>query len=308
MAKVMGRALQALVLDDGVIAQVVGDGLAAGALSELTALRTGEILMRLSWFLRASAGSVVDLGQVRSTVIQQFVDAPYSTSSGLRKPGAATRNGRRTAVRLLFRWLRRNGLIERDPSLELTAPARPDRVPRPLTDSEVDGCRSAASTCGDGARAAAIWALAEATARSTEIAWVLRRDVVDGTVRLAGGTKVDGREALLGAWGRAQVERWLRELGPTNEAELLFGGRYSSLGSRYSAVSATLSGILRRAGVSSPEVRPLSVAGWAGRRIWLETGRIELAAAALGMHSLDRAARLVGWDWRVSRTEAAADA
>ncbi len=119
-------------------------------------------------------------------------------------------------------------------------------------------------------------------------------------VRLAGGTKVDGREALLDSWETAQVRRRLGELGRGADEDPLFGSHGSSLGSRYSAASATLSGILRRAGVNGPDVRPLSVAGWAGRRVWLETGRIELAAAALGMRSLDRAARLIGWDWRSS--------
>ena len=55
---------------------------------------------------------------------------------------------------------------------------------------------------------------------------------------------------------------------------------------------------LRRAGLGGePDVRPLSVAAWAGARVFAETGRIEAAASALGVRSLDRAARLVGFDW-----------
>ena len=55
---------------------------------------------------------------------------------------------------------------------------------------------------------------------------------------------------------------------------------------------------LRRAGLAGePDVRPVSVAAWAGAQILEETGQIEAVARALGMRSLDRAARLIGWDW-----------
>jgi hypothetical protein len=37
---------------------------------------------------------------------------------------------------------------------------------------------------------------------------------------------------------------------------------------------------------------------WAGRQILAEKGRIEVVARRLGMASLDRAAALIGFDWR----------
>ena len=53
--------------------------------------------------------------------------------------------------------------------------------------------------------------------------------------------------------------------------------------------------VLLRAGlVGEPDVRPASVAAWAGRAVFERTGRIEDAAAAMGVRSLDRAARLIG--------------
>jgi integrase/recombinase XerC len=56
--------------------------------------------------------------------------------------------------------------------------------------------------------------------------------------------------------------------------------------------------LLTHAGLGeAPDVRPSSVAAWAGRRIFEETGRIDVAAQRLGMRSLDRAARFIGWDW-----------
>ena len=42
----------------------------------------------------------------------------------------------------------------------------------------------------------------------------------------------------------------------------------------------------------------MSVAAWAGSRVFRETGRIDAVAHALGMRNLDRAAALIGWDWQ----------
>jgi hypothetical protein len=37
---------------------------------------------------------------------------------------------------------------------------------------------------------------------------------------------------------------------------------------------------------------------WAGDRVFRATGRIEEAAVALGCHTLDTAAAIIGFDWR----------
>lgn len=56
--------------------------------------------------------------------------------------------------------------------------------------------------------------------------------------------------------------------------------------------------VLIRAGLGKePGVRPASVAGWAGNRVLLETGRIDEVARRLGMASLDRTARFIDWSW-----------
>ena len=44
-------------------------------------------------------------------------------------------------------------------------------------------------------------------------------------------------------------------------------------------------------------LRPSSVAAWAGRRCFDETGDITKVAQLLGVRSLDQAARIIGWDW-----------
>jgi len=56
--------------------------------------------------------------------------------------------------------------------------------------------------------------------------------------------------------------------------------------------------ILNEAGLRGDgSVKPESVRAWAGHRIWVETGRIESAAVALGCRSLDTTARIVGYEW-----------
>jgi integrase/recombinase XerC len=59
--------------------------------------------------------------------------------------------------------------------------------------------------------------------------------------------------------------------------------------------------VLTRAGLArEADVRPASVAGWAGNQILDETGHIDEVARRLGMRSLDRAARFIGFDWNAT--------
>jgi integrase/recombinase XerC len=62
--------------------------------------------------------------------------------------------------------------------------------------------------------------------------------------------------------------------------------------------SMAIAKILAAAGLrADPCVKPESVRAWAGRQVWVETGRIEAAATALGCTSLDTAASVIGWQW-----------
>jgi len=74
-----------------------------------------------------------------------------------------------------------------------------------------------------------------------------------------------------------------------------------NLESRRAHSSQAIRETLQRAGLTGdPYVRPASLAGWAGRQVLCTTDRIEIAARALGMRSLDGAARFIGWDWNVT--------
>ncbi len=172
---------------------------------------------------------------------------------------------------------------------------------RPLETEEVELCRSIALADPRGRRPVA-WALCEATARTGELSPVRRCDVdlAQGRVRLPGTAHVDARWGVLTAWGTAQLERPPRSppgrSGDAGAAEPARRTRTFPLASAQHVIDE----VLTRAGLHHTDgVKPSSIAGWAGGRLFDETGRIDLVAARCGVRSLDSAARLIGWDWRL---------
>ncbi|HZJ49386.1 MAG TPA: integrase, partial [Actinomycetota bacterium] len=115
----------------------------------------------------------------------------------------ATMHLRRSALRLYFCTARQLGICSGDPTLDLVLPARSSLHMRPLTDDEVALCRSFSISSLTETRRQAAWALAEATARTSEIPHIRVRDVdLDGCrVWLWGSTKAEPRWGRLTAWG-----------------------------------------------------------------------------------------------------------
>lgn len=257
--------------------------------------RTTAILDRFGRFAGEGCG-LAGLADVTSTIARSFVTAP--TSAG-EPPSISTMHWRRTALRLLFKAARWHGLVDGDPTLDLALPPRSSLGTRPLTDDEVALCRSVAQWSLTGSRRAAMWALAEATCRSSELPVVTGDDIdVDsGRVWIAGGKSTNPREGRLTEWGLVQVQARLDELEAPS-LPLVYSGRTPAGAGQVSGASALVD-VLTRAGLHhEPDVRPGSIAAWAGRRVLDESGRIDLAARALGVRSLDRAATIVAWDWR----------
>jgi len=271
-------------------ANLVVEAASAGQLA-----RTGRILDRFCRFA-AIGHRLGSLAEVTVEVATSFVFAPNGNGSA---PSVSTLHWRRTALRLLFRAGRRAGLVSGDATLDLVLPARSSLSVRPLSDDEVALCRSVAQWSLVGSRRATAWALAEATCRSCEIPHVTAADVdlETGRVLLAGGKVTDPRLGQLTDWGSSQVRARCADLSDPS-TPLVYGGRSPAAAGQVSAAGALVD-VLVRAGLhGEPDVRPGSVAAWAGRRVLDETGRIDLAARALGVRSLDRAAGIVGWDWR----------
>lgn len=262
--------------------------------------RTSAILDRFARFALSGFGST-SLDEIRPEIARSFIEA--TTASG-KPPSVSTRHWRRTALRLLFRAAREAGLVTGDPTLDLELPPRSSLGTRPLTDDEVALCRSVAQWSLAGSRRAAVWALAEATCRSSEVPNISADDIDlgSGRVWISGGKATEPREGCLTDWGLQRVRARILELGEPAQP-LVYSGRSPSGAGQVAGASALVD-VLTRAGLhQEPDVRPGSVAAWAGRRVLDETGRIELAAKALGVRSLDRAAGIVGWDWKAD-TEA----
>jgi integrase/recombinase XerC len=121
-------------------------------------------------------------------------------------------------------------------------------------------------------------------------------DLDSGRVWILGSTRTTGRWGVLSEWGVVQLERRVRGMRDL-EVPVVYSGRRGGE-SGQSSSSMAICDTLARAGLSrESDVRPLSVAAWAGVKIFEQTGRIEDVARRLGMRSLDRAALLIGWDW-----------
>lgn len=262
-----------------------------GALTGLT-LATVEGLWR-GFTTRAERQSIGSVAGVDHEVVLDFVQARNRDGS---VPSTATMHLRRWSVRLLFQMLREIGVGVGDPTVDINLPPRAAGPIRPLTDAEIELCRLLAVHPPEATLKPAAWGLAEATAATSEIPAIRRRDVAGGAVRLPGSRLLQPRRADLGEWASLQIERRLHDLDGDPDALVAYLGD----GKRPQAAAAMVIGkVLRRAGLAGePGIKPASIRAWAGRRVFDETGSIEAVAQHLGLRSLDTAARLIGLDWR----------
>jgi len=281
---------------DAPVAAVIASLRDAGRLTEQSQDRLLGLMARFLSFVEHGFGT--SLHEVAPDHVEAFINAP---SSDGRLPSVASSHLRRSAVRMLFRVLRQHGVVEHDPTLDVRLPPRTSLRARPLCDDEIALGRSFSFRTLRDSRQPAAWALAEATVRTAELSQVTigDLDLEAGTVHIAGSTKTQPRVGVLTAWGVATLARRVESLAPDARAGTLvvYEGD-GSLESRQASCCVAISETLRRAGLArEPDVRPLSIAAWAGKRVFDNTGHIEAAAQALGMRSLDRAARLIGWEW-----------
>ena len=242
----------------------------------------------------ASSHGVVDVVDVDAALVQQFIDAP-----GVRggSPSPATQHQRRSALRLVFRLHSKNDGSIVDPTLHLALPSREADPARPLTDIEIDLIRGASLSTLHETRLPAIVALAEASAITSEIAYITSDDVdlCTRTVRLEGSRNTRARVAQLSTWGVAQLRRRIETV---DDGHLVYRTSKAKPGIAHTSVAVALGRLLTKAGLGDlPNVGTGSLRATAGRRTLDATGRIDAAAHVLGCRSLDVAARLVGWDW-----------
>jgi len=265
-----------------------------GSASSLN-VRLAAVCERFVYFAEAGYG-LGSLEEVTPSVAEAFVRSPLPDGS---TPLTASMHLRRSALRFMYRSARATFPDLGDPTLDLVLPPRSQSRGRPLTDDEVMLCRSHALWSLSGARRAGAWALAEATCRSGELAHVTVTDVdlESGRVWVHGGRVTADRWADLTDWGVTQLARRIEELGGEPSASVVYGGGRGDQVGQVSACRA-IDDVLVRSGLKAePDVRPSSIAAWAGRRILSDTGRIDQVARRLGMSSLDRTARFIAFDW-----------
>jgi site-specific recombinase XerC len=273
------------------------------SLSSQTEVRTFGLINRFVTFLSRGLG-VELIADVAPEHVAAFVAA--ATAQASRRPSVATMRLRRWAIRLFFRTGRQLGLTTADPTLDVVLPGRTNRMARPLSNSEVNRCRAASLHDLASTRLSVAWALGEATVRTAEISHirVSELDLAGGRVWIHGSRQTAPRQGALTAWAARQIERRLNELGPLSDsrAHVAHVG-LGNLESRVSFSAQALRETLTRAGLANQDrVQPASLAGWAGVQVFAATGRIEAVALALGVRSLDAAARLIDWNWHDPET------
>jgi integrase family protein with SAM-like domain len=269
----------------------------AHALTPQSERRLGHVIRQFQSFVESGLG-LPDLDSVKPEHVSQFLRARQPEGDA---PSTATLHLRRSALRLLYGTARRLELANGDPTLDLALPPRSSLPRRPLTDDEIAVCRSFASHTLSETRRPAAWALAEATARTSEIPHIRPADVdlTLGRVWIHGGSKTSPRWGRLTEWGVGRLQERLKWL--KSEIPVVYQGRGSAESRQASSCSA-IAQTLQRVGLAGEsDLGPSSVPAWAGVRALRGGAAIDEVARMLGIRSLDRAARFVGWDWTKER-------
>ena len=153
-------------------------------------------------------------------------------------------------------------------------PARSSLAARPLTDDEIALGRSFSSETLGETRQPAAWALAEATVRTSELSAIRIRDVdLDDAPRLDRWEHEDG--APLGSahdWGVEPLARRIAILDADPDAPLVYDGTGARRADRRRCARRSPRPCGAPASRDEPDVRPVSVAAWAGARIFERDG------------------------------------
>jgi integrase/recombinase XerC len=217
------------------------------------------------------------------------------------RPTDSERRSRLSAAQLTFREARALGLASTDPTVDIKLPSREYVSARPLSDVEVEAARPHAVRRSD-LRPAVCWALAEATATTSEMpnARASNADLEQGNVYLHGGATTDPRLVPLTAWGITQLRRRLDSVTPEegHDPILMIEGRWDHPDEGRAAATMALIAVLKSARLSAPGVNPRSIRAWAGAKALADGMSIDEVARLLGVRSLDQAAAIVGFDWR----------
>jgi hypothetical protein len=291
---------RALTLPEG-FAIVMARWNSLGDLATSTQHRLGGVLANA--VARAERLGVTTWEDFDPLVAGKFVHSP--TTEGT-KASTSTQHLRRSALRIAFSTLRELALASGDPTLDLKLPPRSQLAARATTDDEIVLLRMHAATDRHSRQPIAL-ALSEASATTSETPRLTVLDLVDPDapqlVRLPGTNTVKQRLGQLTEWGcrvMANEVRRRREAGISDSLPLVYAGALADSPSPQASTCVAIRSILRRSGLSNePDLHPRSIIYWAGKQAFdnAETDKIEAAARAMGISSLDRAAQRIDYSW-----------
>ncbi|UOD49935.1 site-specific tyrosine recombinase XerD [Orrella daihaiensis] len=127
---------------------------------------------------------------------------------------ASTANRRLATLRRYYRWARRSGRVQADPCLQVVAAKQPARLPKTISEDQVDALLNAPDNTELGVRDRAMLEVLYATGlRVSELVniGVLDLSLSDGVIRVVQGKGGKDRLVPLGAEAAHWVERYLQE-------------------------------------------------------------------------------------------------
>ncbi len=173
----------------------------------------------LALFSHWLAGEGVALDAVTGPLLQRYFSARHATTR------ATSANRRLTVFRRYFRWALREHLVPADPTLKLLAARQPLRVPKTLTEAQVEALLAAPDTTTVlGLRDRAMLELMYASGlRVSELVTLktLHLSLNEGVLRVLGKGRKE-RLVPFGEVAREWLERYLAQARP-----MLLGGRLS---------------------------------------------------------------------------------
>jgi integrase/recombinase XerC len=259
---------------------------------EITFGRLAELAVRYAQ--RLDATGVASLTAVTERDVVGFVHAPTHRGA---PPAVHTMHLRRTVLRLIYRTLHDLDPTVGDPTAYVELPSRWYRTQRPLTDAEIHQLRTAVGARrGEPPPGAVLLALAEAGATTAELTVLQWRDVGrDNAVSMPGMTRVLPRVVTLTDWGATVIARARStDVEPSELVVTTSSTKPPGSQPAIAAMTNRLRQLLRSAELhATTGIGPRSIRLWAGVCAYRRTGRIEDAAAVLGMRALDRTAAAI---------------
>ncbi len=289
-----------LTLPEG-FAMVTARWHSLGELAASTQQRLGGVLANA--VARAERLGITTWDDFDHPIAGKFVHSPTTEGS---TPSISTQHLRRSAIRIAFSTLRELDLASGDPTLDLALPPRSQLAARATSDDEIILLRMHATTDRDS-RQPTVLALTEATSTTGETPRISVLDLDDPKaprqVRLPGALHVKPRIGQLSDWGSRVIAyevRRRRSVGIADAAPLTYSGSLPDSTSPQAATCVSIQKIMRRAGLDrEPDLHPRSIIYWSGRNAFdlAPTDKVEAAARAMGISSLDTAARRIDYSW-----------